>query len=585
MSLFSAVCGSQEMSPVFIGEDVDFEAVLSDLPSDITIETAGVDDIASLPFFTREAARSFVAWRDSAGTANVRKELDAFSELNARQKIVLISLLGRNRKETRRDPVLLTVRSGGRSDFDSGVDGTPYYSRLTAETGRFHFNLMFDRDAGEPRALDYLSGNTVWRDARDRLTIIAGDYRPGFGQGLVWSKYGRVYASGTAAEIREPSAFENRMFEETRFLRGAFVSCDTGILRVVAWGSNRRLDATLDDSGDAVTIRESGVHFDDDARANLGERIAGARIAYESNPIVSLGFMASTSEYSPVIARKDDERHLTYPEGSVFRYVSTDGRIGNNDASVFWEHVRMGADAYATIGGVSVKKGMLSLAGVGRYYGKRFWARHSGALNSFGATGNEKGAYAAASIRPSRSIRAQLSCDLARTLTRTYSEPMPESRNRYLMSIEMRPVKTIETTCSFRATDESGAGDDRWSSRVHTRKRFSGKSKIDEIRAGAAISGSRDGKGPIVESGVRVAWIRMRIDCSFWWFGIPSYAARYYSFIRDVPGRGRMEPFWGDGAGFALVAAGERISIRYRYVDSDLMRRDRELTVQIDATL
>ena len=51
--------------PEFLDEDVDFDAVFSDLPSDFDISTASVISLSKLPYFSLESAQHVVAARDS----------------------------------------------------------------------------------------------------------------------------------------------------------------------------------------------------------------------------------------------------------------------------------------------------------------------------------------------------------------------------------------------------------------------------------------------------------------------------------------------------------------------------------------
>ncbi|MFC1552841.1 hypothetical protein ACFL6P_09810, partial [Candidatus Latescibacterota bacterium] len=61
---FPAVIVS-DPSDSFLGEEIDFEDILSDIPRNFSIETAAAHSIASLPSFDAESARAVIRFRDS----------------------------------------------------------------------------------------------------------------------------------------------------------------------------------------------------------------------------------------------------------------------------------------------------------------------------------------------------------------------------------------------------------------------------------------------------------------------------------------------------------------------------------------
>ncbi|MBA7589687.1 hypothetical protein ES708_31776 [subsurface metagenome] len=86
------------------------------------------------------------------------------------------------------------ISGNSRNGFIYNPDNTEiedgkYYLRLGADWGEnVSFTVLGERDAYEPRALDLFSGNIKYTGKNGNLMLLAGDYRPGFGQGLVFSR-------------------------------------------------------------------------------------------------------------------------------------------------------------------------------------------------------------------------------------------------------------------------------------------------------------------------------------------------------------------------------------------------------------
>jgi hypothetical protein len=101
------------------------------------------------------------------------------------------------------------------------------------------------------------------------------------------------------------------------------------------------------------------------------------------------------------------------------------------------------------------------------------------------------------------------------------------------------------------------------------------------VSAWTAGGGTEGGYGGI---GARWGRGRFRFDGSACLFNVPDYAARYYRYEENVPGRGFSTAVWGTGASGVIVGTMGVMSIRYRTACSDLMRQERELTLQGDWT-
>jgi len=582
--LLSSPCGPSfsDIPTGFIDEDMDFEELLADLPSGFDVETASAVELLALPFFGEDDARCVVAYRKALPEGeDLYRHLDDIPGLSPLQREILKRAGAACEVSTHsRVPVSLRTGYARRPDEESFQDGK-YYFRLMSSPGESPgFTVLGERDPGEPQALDFYSASLVFKAYRGRITVLVGDYRPGYGQGLLFSRYGRSYVYGADVDAGEGGRMVSTSFEETRHLRGCHVKFDGKWFDAEAWTSFRALDATIDD-GNAVTIRESGHHPPGSPKGNLKERISGARFEMRGLPSVKLAAAGAVSDYSPPLAAYPRERHLNDPEGASFRYLSFEGRYERGSTLLFWEHVLMNTGEKATAGGVGIEKGRVKGGVVLRRYDDGYWAPRSGAFSAFGAASNEEGVYAAVETAVTARTSLIASLDLARTLSRTYEVGVPFSRRRLYVSAEYRLPRGVKGGLSFRRTDDSVKDDARGNARLRLGK---GLGRGDHVGWRADLAWSEGGGrgGPFSGFALYLRHGKSAFDLSAGVFDIPSYGARMYYYEKNVPGRGRTAALWGEGVVVDLVLRRGALSVRYLHRRSDMMKRVNDVVVQLD---
>ena len=591
----------------FLDEDVDFDAVYSELPSDFNISTASVFSLIKLPYFSLESAQLVIAARDSLFPGQLVALSDALPGLSPMERAVLdymLSLPG-NRgvsshtmpSETKEHvplrwgklPFKGYVRQGivhDRSSLDrEKVADSRYYAKLYAKSQGMTVSLIGERDRFEPRALDLVSGSGEYKLDRGRMTVIVGDYRPGFGQGVLFSRYGRAYGNGADIMQRKPATTINTSWEETRFLRGAFLSLRRNRVTTETWFSRRTLDATLDDDGHAVTIRDSGYHYSGQVRGNLTETVNGARCEFEPSGDIALAVTGVVSNYSPELARKEDESSYHDPEGSTFRYISLDGSFYRGPAVFFFEHAVMNRAETGTIAGVEFSKPALRGCIAARRYSEGFWSYHAGGFSAFGNTSNEQGVYSAVQADLPGNMNLSASMDLARMLYRTKTALLPRSRRRLNVVLIAPPIREFVTWIGFRSVDDTDTGLQRRNASVSCEKRLAGYSAHSMLLRSKFAWSTADGSGgPYLETSLRLDLDRFRCTFAGGLFDLPSYDTRFYRYEYDVPGRGYARPVWGRGGTMIAILQWNPLSLRYRWSDSDLMETSHEVTIQLDAS-
>ena len=566
----------------YLPEEMNFDAIFSDIPPDFDFSTATLSSFENLPFVTTESAEKMITLRDSLSSEYMLKNYNTLSDLSPMEYAILKHLSIYSKKSPVSE-LSGSLRQGYVHNPQSeNINDSKYYLKSTFSPSRNLFiTCIGERDANEPRAFDFFSANVAATFDNERIKLIIGDYRHGFGQGLLFSRYGRNYGDGTGIMLHDISRVANTSFDETLFSRGSHITISRKWITTQVWYSYRKLDATLDESGDAVTIRDTGYHLSGSVRNNLKEQIFGARFKTEPMNGLSCAVAGALSYYSPSLSQKEGEQNYFDPEGSMFHHLSFDGTFRRRTSTVFIEHVREGSRDHASIGGITVHKGDVKTSLVLRYFSEGYFALRSGAFNAFGATSNEKGIYS--SIQTNLPYRTKLmaSVDLARTLYRRTTALLPESGQRVNVVIS-RPFKNyVNTLIGYRSTDKDGSGIRRWNCRTAVENRSGAYNKLFWQSLIAWTEANENG-GPYAESSVEVKGADWKGELIGAFFDIPSYDSRYYRYENNVPGIGYTLPVWGRGGTVILVAGYGPFSVRYRYCESDMMGQSQQMTLQLD---
>ncbi|MFC1489951.1 hypothetical protein ACFL6K_01950 [Candidatus Latescibacterota bacterium] len=571
------------MSDNFLADEIDFEDIFSDIPQNLNLESATAPELAALPYFDDESARKVENYRSSLKSArDIVDNIDNIPDITSIQKVIL-AYISQEERFSDYDSFSGYIRNGYiyKPKGETLSDGK-YYLKMSAEKDtNMKFTAIGERDSFEPRAIDLYSANLSIKLDNAGAHIVLGDFRPGFGQNLVFSRYGRNYNSGVDAIANNSKIVGNSLFDETLYLRGAYVSMVKGNFSTTFFSSLRKLDATLDESGNAVTIRNTGYHYSGTDRENLSESINAARVEYNNQNRLKFGIAGVSLHYSPALARKMEDRNINYPKGSKFGYISFDGEITNGSTVMFFEHVESSKDENASLAGLRIKNKDVIGSVILRNYSKGYMAPRSGGFSSFGQTSNERGVYSAIQAKLPHSSTITISLDIARTLSRTFSEKMPLSRRRLSLLLISKINTNMSGRLIARSVTDSSAKEKRWSSRFLLERKFKNNRKTG-VRSSFAWSQSGNDGGVYSDLAVFSGRKNLKINVSFGIFDIPSYGSRFYRYENDVPGRGLTRAVWGKGAVSSIVFTGGPLSIRYRASDSDLFDKISEFIIQSD---
>ena len=401
-------------SDVERAEEEDLQQHLQELKElsehPININTATVEDLLQLPFLSEAQIEQIHAYIYLHGQMQTLAELrlvplidDAtrrwiplFMYAEPEQQETDKRLFSRLRHDfsTRLD-IPLYYRVGQQQE--NGYRGDPLYHRIRYTLGNsrhFQAGLRVEKDAGE-RFYDSYGAYAMLHDVGILDKAVVGDYRIGFGEGLVIG--GSTWNSKSTPPLKTQGGIRPMTgMDETNFLRGAAVTLSLGNhIKLSAFGSYRKRDATLTSKGEVQTLRTDGYHrtaSEWEKKRNVGSTVLGGNIAWY-NKGFHLGATGYWQKFSRTLNPGSQQYRAIYPKGNAF------GAVGMNYGYTRYRLSFAGEVAYSTAAGgwATINRASWSigrsyvLSAVQRFYAYQYFSFYASALAENSNAQNESG--------------------------------------------------------------------------------------------------------------------------------------------------------------------------------------------------
>ncbi len=401
-------------SDVERAEEEDLQQHLQELKElsehPLNINTATVEDLLQLPFLSEAQIEQIHAYIYLHGQMQTLAELrlvplidDAtrrwiplFMYAEPEQQETDKRLFSRLRHDfsTRLD-IPLYYRVGQQQE--NGYRGDPLYHRIRYTLGNsrhFQAGLRVEKDAGE-RFYDSYGAYAMLHDVGILDKAVVGDYRIGFGEGLVIG--GSTWNSKSTPPLKTQGGIRPMTgMDETNFLRGAAVTLSLGNhIKLSAFGSYRKRDATLTSKGEVQTLRTDGYHrtaSEWEKKRNVGSTMLGGNIAWY-NKGFHLGATGYWQKFSRTLNPGSQQYRAIYPKGNTF------GAVGMNYGYTRYRLSFAGEVAYSTAAGgwATINRASWSigrsyvLSAVQRFYAYQYFSFYASALAENSNAQNESG--------------------------------------------------------------------------------------------------------------------------------------------------------------------------------------------------
>ena len=376
----------------------------------ININTATVEDFLQLPFLSEEQVEQIHAYIYLHGQMQTLAELRLvpFIDDVTRRRLSLFVYAEPEKKEE--DKRLFSYL---RNDFSSRLDiplyyrlgqqqengyrGDALYHRIRYTLGNskhFQAGLRVEKDAGE-RYYDSYGGYVMMRDVGILNKAIVGDYRIGFGEGLVLG--GNIWNSKNTPSLKMQGGIRPMTgMDEVNFLRGAAITLSLNKhISLSAFGSYRKRDATLTNNGEVQTLLATGYHrtaSEWERKRNVGSAVLGGNIEWLCKGF-HLGATGYWQKFSRTLNPGTQQYRAIYPKGSSF------GVIGLNYGYTRYRLSFGGEAAYSTAGNgfSTINRASWNigrnyiLSAVQRFYAYQYYSFYASSLAENSNAQNESG--------------------------------------------------------------------------------------------------------------------------------------------------------------------------------------------------
>ncbi|MBQ6192019.1 MAG: helix-hairpin-helix domain-containing protein [Bacteroidaceae bacterium] len=401
-------------SDVERAEEEDLQLHLQELKElsehPININTATVEDFLQLPFLSEAQIEQIHAYIYLHGQMQTLSELRLVPLIDdvTRRRLSLF-VYAEPIQQNAKDKLFRSLRHDFSTRLDiplyyrvgqqqkNGYRGDALYHRIRYQIGNsrhFQAGLRVEKDAGE-RYYDSYGAYAMLHDVGILDKAIVGDYRIGFGEGLVLG--GSTWNSKSTPPLKTQGGIRPMTgMDETNFLRGAAVTLSLSKhLKLSTFGSYRKRDATLTSEGEVQTLRTDGYHrtaSEWERRRNVGSTMLGGNIAWY-NKGFHLGATGYWQKFSRVLNPGSQQYRAIYPKGDAF------GTAGVNYGYTRYRLSFAGETAYSSAGGgwATINRASWTitrnyiLSAVQRFYAYQYYSFYASSLAENSNAQNESG--------------------------------------------------------------------------------------------------------------------------------------------------------------------------------------------------
>ncbi len=437
----------------------------------VNLNKAGLTDLQKIPIIDLSTAKAIIDYRNKYGTFFSVNELYSIKGLNdelVKKIIPFVSVNDQVEKEGQNENMFLQnskvyFRSRTINDLqtEKGFTNKKYlgtkpkiYNRLLVNYNEhYELGLLTDKDSGERSLDDFYSFHFAVKDYGILQSFVAGDYLIEFGQGLVlWSPYG--FSKGAEAvyplKKRDGNIKPYTSSTENNFFRGTAAAIEYNNFRLSAFYSNNKFDANIDAiTHEIISMPVNGYHRTESEiqkKKTANEIFYGSRLDYSINNLLNAGIIYYHSKFSNQIAPSS----IYDLRGKLFNYTSFYYDIYISNINLFGEEAYDGK-VVASINNLEfyISDDFTFVTSV-RNYPKNFKNIHSYGFGEMsGSTRNEFGIYNGFRWRsPIGTINAYY--DQFKFPYSTFDLPLPGEGNEFLINVNSKPFKKIETTIRYK---------------------------------------------------------------------------------------------------------------------------------------
>jgi hypothetical protein len=619
--VLSMPAGSQSLTPVpfsireYLVEAVasgdlrpaDYETLLEELDRmqlhPLNLNEAGEEELRQLPFLTDFQIRSLLDYRQEHGAllsvnelalvhgftdevlARVQPFVTVSGDRNSLKRQSGLSPAASRHEFTARTQRILEKPRGYQEDEQTSqkrYPGNPwlYYVRYGYSRGnKLQAGLTLEKDPGEdffrgsnPKGFDFFSAYIRVTDLGPMKTIVAGDYRLGFGQGLtLWNGAAPGKSSLPLQVMKRTTAIKPfTSTDENDFFRGIAASSGWRKLTITAFYSEKKRDANITDTLPTghihfSSLQESGYHrtrSEIQDEKSVRQATLGGNITLRGNWF-RIGATLVQHRFDKYWEAGDALKDLYDFRGNKLLNGGVDYVATVKNIQLFGE-TSYGNQHWATLNGIqSVVNKYISLILVYRNYSRGYYSLHANAFSEGSAGTNEEAVYAGLVLHPVRKLKVSAYADFYRFPWLRYGLNAPSSGSDYLLQTDYTVCKNLDMYCriKYELDPEDLTTDSlmipvfnpvhRLGIRYHVRffpaSSLSLQSRLELVKV-KPLSGETS-RGFLIYQDVeyRLEKLPLILDFRIAWFNTRDYSARVYAYEQDLTAGYSFSPLYWQG--------------------------------------
>ena len=442
---------------------------------------------------------------------------------------------------------------------------------------RIQFGFSGEKDAGEQfwgtanKGYDFYSFHAQLNNFGKFKTIVLGDFRANYGQGLVLHPEFGMGKSSYVLNVtpRSSGLKKYSSTDEYNFFRGGGVTLKLAKFEVSAFYSNKMIDGDTV-NGTFSTIIKTGYHRtleELSKKLTVNQQIIGGNVTY-TNMNLQVGVTAVHTEL---------DNNLV-PDKSVYNYFYFSGKK-QTTCGVFyryrWKKLNLfGETAMTDNGSIATLNGcyfspvsQVSLVVLQRYYSPEYDTFYASSFSETSRINNESGLYLGAEIRPFRKWKLAAYADSYRFPWPKYGIDAPSVGKDYLFQADFIPKRSITMYWRFKyeekLTNLSTTGAvmpvlvplQKTSLRYQLTYFYGNFSFKNVLEGNLSRQAKADWSyGVIASQDVSYSFPKfpLKIDVRFQFFDAQNYENRFYCYEKDVLYAFSIPMYFGQGSRYYL---------------------------------
>ena len=442
---------------------------------------------------------------------------------------------------------------------------------------RIQVGMTAEKDAGEQfwgmthKGYDFYSAYALINDLGKVKTLVVGDFRANFGQGLVLRP---EFGMGKSSYVLNVTARNSGLkkygsTDENNFFRGAGATVRIGKFDITAFYSNKMIDGdTL--NGSFSSMYKTGLHrtlSELSKKQTINQQVLGgnATITYSNYQI---GFTVVHTILDNKLEPDKSVYNYFYFSGNQQTTAGVHYRLRWQKLNLFGETAMTDNGSIATLNGFSFSPiSQVSLVALHRYYSPEFDTFYATSFSETSRINNENGFYLGAEVRPFKKWKIAAYADSYRFPWPKYGIDAPSIGKDYLFQIDFATQRNIAMFWRFKYEEKqsnfSGTGAimpvivpiQKTSLRYNLTYSFGNFSFKNVLEGNLARQADAPWTyGIIASQDVSYAFstIPLKIDMRYQFFDALNYENRFYSFEKDVLYAFSIPMYFGLGSRYYL---------------------------------